>query len=71
MIPGAPQIDRCIWDKPRNEELPLPMEEIQHGVADNSHNGILLSTRPHRLIIQDGSRALTARRLCDDRTWPC
>ena len=20
----APQIDQCIWDKPRNEELPLP-----------------------------------------------
>lgn len=44
------------------------MEEIQRGMADNSHNGILLSTRPRCLIIQDGSRALTNRRLCDDHT---
>lgn len=46
------------------------MEEIYSGTANNSHNGILLSTRPRRLIIQDGSRALTnRRRLCDDRIW--
>lgn len=43
------------------------MEEIYSGTANNSHNGILLSTRPRRLIIQDGSRALTnRRRLCDE-----
>ncbi|KAK1137951.1 hypothetical protein K0M31_002443 [Melipona bicolor] len=29
IAPEAPQIDQCIRNKPGNEELPLPMEEIR------------------------------------------
>lgn len=43
------------------------MEEIYSGTANNSHNGILLSTRPRRLIIQDG--LTNRRRLCDETVF--